>query len=690
MNNAEVKRVIVVSKTHLDVGFTDYAQTVLDQYVNRLIPSAVELAFSVNTPERKRFVWTVGAFLIRYYLTHAEERAAARLCEALSLGYVRWHALPLTTHTELMSEGLFRYGLSISAALDKRFGFHTIAAKMTDVPGHTAAMLPLLHEAGVTYLHIGVNASSRVPNVPPLFLWKYGEHAVAVNYAGGYGDATVLENGVALEFLHTHDNFGPPTKADLDAFYARLKEKYQNAHIEAGSLDDFAASVAAVRDTLPVVDEEIGDTWIHGVASDPLKTARLKRLLPLADQWVQDGRVPLESSGYDALMENLLLVCEHTWGMDVKKHLLDFSNWKKADFLRAMAANKTDYSFYGASNRHILLAEMDELRCYRGDSETSSYAAFTRSHLEQRAYLDRALDLLPQSCKDEAASSFAYAYPAREGKAQKADGEIAIGAWRAVIGGDGALTSVCNDALFLDQRGVHVGGFSYQSFGGESVEACFRAYGRNLDENFAWAVCDFSKPGLRLESEIQDGLYVASVDEILLNGNTLTAFMHGDHEAAEQYGCPRELALSYRFLTDEIEMTLYWRGKDPIRSPEALWLSMRFAVSSPARWQITKLCRPISPVNVVSGGNRKLHAAEALSYHDALHEIDVRLLDAPLVSVGARNLYRADDSFDSPANGFYMLLCNNRWGTNFPQWFGEDMRFCWRIRFGGRAPVIAP
>lgn len=49
--NTAAKKVIVVFKTHLDIGFTGLAQQVLDKYCLDFIPSAVELAFHVNTKQ---------------------------------------------------------------------------------------------------------------------------------------------------------------------------------------------------------------------------------------------------------------------------------------------------------------------------------------------------------------------------------------------------------------------------------------------------------------------------------------------------------------------------------------------------------------------------------------------------------------------------------------------------------------
>ena len=51
-----MKRVFVVSKTHLDLGFTDYAKNVYQTYLDTFIPNAIRLAEQVNTPEKKHFI----------------------------------------------------------------------------------------------------------------------------------------------------------------------------------------------------------------------------------------------------------------------------------------------------------------------------------------------------------------------------------------------------------------------------------------------------------------------------------------------------------------------------------------------------------------------------------------------------------------------------------------------------------
>lgn len=114
------KKVIVVFKTHLDIGFTGLAEDVLRRYCDDFIPAAVELAFRVNTGVQKKFVWTVGSYLIRYYLEHANPDACARAGTGHPCRLHPLARLACTTHSELMDRRLLDYDLSISQALDRR------------------------------------------------------------------------------------------------------------------------------------------------------------------------------------------------------------------------------------------------------------------------------------------------------------------------------------------------------------------------------------------------------------------------------------------------------------------------------------------------------------------------------------------------------------------------------------------
>lgn len=263
---------------------------------------------------------------------------------AIKDGIIRWHALPYTSHTELMNKKLFEYGLSLSKNLDERFGITTTAAKMTDVPGHTVAMVPSLSKAGVKFLHIGVNPASTVPPVPDIFRWEYKGDSIIVMYQGAYGLPMEFEDFVVY-FAHTNDNLGPQNKEEIIKIYDEIKEKYPDAEVKAATLEDLAEKVCSLKD-LPVVDKEIGDTWIHGAATDPEKLSRYRKLL----RHIEKNDIKEKD-----ISDNLLLVPEHTWGLSVQGHF----------------PFEKDYTY-------------EEMKKYEG---TKEYEMMVKSWEEQREYV---------------------------------------------------------------------------------------------------------------------------------------------------------------------------------------------------------------------------------------------------------------------------------------------------------------
>ena len=191
------KQVLILFKTHLDVGFTDYSANILQKYLKEYIPNAIRVGNELKGTDTP-FIWTVGSWLIRQALKADADGSVER---AVRDGILNWHALPFTTHTELMSKELFEYGLSLSGQLDVRFGRTTTDAKMTDVPGHTVAAVPLMEKAGVRFLHIGVNPATPVPKVPPVFRWKNGESSIVVMYEEDYGKVAEFDDFIVY-FAH--------------------------------------------------------------------------------------------------------------------------------------------------------------------------------------------------------------------------------------------------------------------------------------------------------------------------------------------------------------------------------------------------------------------------------------------------------------------------------------------------------
>lgn len=678
MDTTKIKKVHVVYKTHLDIGFTDLGKNVLERYRNEYIPHSIALAFELNTEQEKKFIWTLGSYLIDDYLKNSSIEERKRLEMAIRRGDICWHGLACTTHTELLDEELFHFNLGISDKLDRQFGKQTISTKMTDVPGHTRAIVRLLAEHGKQYLHLGVNPSSMVPDVPLTFIWRSGGRDIIVQYSFEYGAPCYVEGmDEVLEFAHTGDNLGPQSAQAIEAEMARIQAIYPNAKVEASTMDLYAASLLSHKDKLPVIEEEIGDTWIHGVASDPRKIMRYRALIELKNQWEQEGRLTSKQECYEAFMMNLLLVAEHTWGLDYKKYLADFTNWEKEDFQAARKADVTTLGFLTNRNANMLQVLEADFKKYRGGEFSGSYAFYESSYKEQMEYIFNAIRALPGELATEAEQELVRLeeteMESTETRRIAPYEHFTIGNYEAAFGGNGELAYLAKDGTEWIMDGCF-GRLGYTTYSAVDCVDNYYRYNRAFRQNQSWSEADFSKPGLEFVENLAHREYGFSAARIEAKQQKVFIWMEGDKRATELYGCPKTACICYEF-SDNISCRLSWQGKDANRMPEALWLDMNFDVENPYRWQMKKMGQFISPVDVVRGGNRRQHCVEEMLYEGADGRISVKNIHTPLVSIGGRWLYGDYRTLPDVSAGFSYCLFNNKWGTNFKMWCEEDCTF---------------
>ena len=208
---------------------------------------------------------------------------------------------------------------------------------MTDVPGHTRGIISPLAAQGVKFLDIGVNDASTPAELPPLFVWKDTKGAsLVVMYHHGYGSIVhVPGSDLAVAVIVGNDNSGPHSPAEIADVYSDLTRQFPNAQITACGLTEIANAIEPFRKNLPTVTQEIGDSWIYGVASDPVKVARYREISRLRRSWIASGKFQSGDATDIALLRRLLLEAEHTWGTDTKTWL-DFDNYIPRDLAKML------------------------------------------------------------------------------------------------------------------------------------------------------------------------------------------------------------------------------------------------------------------------------------------------------------------------------------------------------------------
>jgi|GEM_PF-6949814 len=175
MSPLPIKELIVATKNHVDIGFTEPESKVLHDACRWMLPLAADQARLMREEGGDGFCWTVPSYIATLALEWLDGEPLRKVEQGFAAGDLSWHALPFTTHTELLDESLIEAGAAISRRLDQRFGRATTCAKMTDVPSHALGLVRALARNGIQSLHVGVNWMSPSPEIPPVCRWQDGE-----------------------------------------------------------------------------------------------------------------------------------------------------------------------------------------------------------------------------------------------------------------------------------------------------------------------------------------------------------------------------------------------------------------------------------------------------------------------------------------------------------------------------------
>lgn len=391
-----LKEIIVVYKTHFDIGYTALPSEVLERYRTSMIDKALGLVdASRSLPPEQQFVWTIPGWPLTEILWkgQAPERKR-RILEALRDGRFVNHALPFTTHTESLDlEDLVR-GMTFSSSLVRSLSLELPRdAKMTDVPCHSWVLPTILKHAGVDFLHLGSNSMSSGPELPSfgkveklddgremdqrqaVFWWEGPDGSrVLTMYSRRYGSSLAPPSdwpfSTWLALIHTGDNAGPPAPASVQKLLDEARSTLPGVRVRLGRLSDFSDALLKENPQLPVVRGDMPDPWIHGVMSMPAETAIVRNARPrigalealntMLAAWIgQEDASPAIAQAY----EQSLLYGEHTWGYDAKKFPRSYCAKWQAD-RSAGAFNRLEKSWeehreYGRRTAALIAPELE-------------------------------------------------------------------------------------------------------------------------------------------------------------------------------------------------------------------------------------------------------------------------------------------------------------------------------------------
>ncbi|HOD51391.1 MAG TPA: polysaccharide lyase family protein [Candidatus Hydrogenedentes bacterium] len=375
----------ILHHTHLDIGYTHVQTEVMTRQWEHL-EKAIELARATRDyPEGARFKWLPeGLWAVDGYLGQASGEQRNALIEAVKNGSIGLDALYGHELTALCRPEELLELTYCARNLSQKYGLTIDTAMITDVPGYTWGIVPVLAQSGVRYFGIGPNRGHRIGftlsewgDKPSYWVSPSGRERILFWVAGeGYSlfhDAPMRDGSrilASLERLEAKnypydityiryniggDN-GPPDEGLCD-FVRDWNETYAYPKLIISTPREcFEAFEQRYGSQLPEIRGDFTPYWEDGAASSARETAinraSAERLVQANALWAM-LRDPADypAERFHDAWRDVVLYDEHTWGAH------NSITEPESDFVKQQWAIKQAFALEGERKSGALLDE---------------------------------------------------------------------------------------------------------------------------------------------------------------------------------------------------------------------------------------------------------------------------------------------------------------------------------------------
>lgn len=734
-----IKKVVLVFKTHVDIGFTDLAANVVDSYKTNMLKAVIDTCEKTRHMGNQKYVWTVPSWLL-YQMIDTDKvdksELAKKACELVECGQLRWHALPFTSHFDFCSTEDYMRGSQYSNILSERFSIpRPITAKMTDVPGHGYFLPTALNKMGIEFFHMGSNEFPMPLDIPRIFNWEGpdGSKVLTMYSKSEYGTRLEAPNDweypVWMAIMQTNDNLGPQTKEVLEDIIKKAETLYPDAEIVTGTMDDFYSELKECNvGEVPTVKMDMGDTWIHGVGTYPkevselrdarAKLIRLEKAFSVLNAVGENFELSEIQNLINEAYDNIITFEEHTWGLDCKinigyAYIYDkdkFNNWKKDDIGTRMESSWQEQKVKVQRAVEICNQLDDILKSRERFADDNSKITLFNPFAENfTGYVELSDDTCEFGNKLLENDSDQFAVESLGNRqCVYVEGLKPLSFTSFNIIEDEIKKSICNEDFIENHKYKIVvnkstgriidiydkvlgksivsnfdkevfGGYRYDKYSDKDIDKFMRDYGNKFSY---WAVLDNGKPEYPIcEHEVYRPQTVSveiSENSITITSKTTYAnSYYGDCESVKSI-------ISLPSKGDEIFVDLCVDGKSETMYAESGYVTFPFNIPE-GNVYINKTGTMVDISDgIVKNANHANYCIENIAtiINDEL-SITVRAFDTPLMSVGELGMWNYKTEYEKPkSNTLYFNLFNNMWGTNFPQWISGDYTYRFSISSG--------
>ncbi len=734
--DTRTENVIVVFKTHFDIGYTDLAGSVVHKYQTTMIEDALKVIDQTSKlPADQHFTWTLPAWPMQQILSGCSPEVKERVIKALKEKYLAVHALPFTIETEASDPEILARSFQSSSDMSMEYGLKLPQdAKMTDVPEHSWILPTILANAGIKFLHLGCNAASQSPVVPDLFWWEGPDGSrVLTMYSWKYYGTDVVppENWpykTWIAIIHTNDNTGAPTPEVVDQVISKIRKLNPNAKVVLGRMSDFYDLIIRENASIPVAKKDMPDSWIHGYMSMPEEVGisrrvmkdmfTLEKLNTELNMW--KGKNDDISPVMKKAVENSLLFDEHTFGLAMSHGSSGY--WCYGDQFRKLKAegiyDQIELSWNEKGNRirdtwrsvkPLLNDKLKELGNSVNISEDHIIVynplPWNRSGVVTLQVLS---NLFGKSNAVKDAESGKVTMISNYGNVIRFEAEdIPAMGYRSFIpvqvdtqgtgltvnkslnqienkylritvdykrGGISSVLDKTTGREMVKKSSDYVfGGYIYERFSRENTESYVKDY---IKGGWDWAPAELGRPNLTDDKycQVHPVPYSMEFESDAVKVSAILQFRKDQNN-------PHDYTLIYSLYQNQPYLEVEWgiTGKSPDPWPEGGWISFPFNIEKP-QFRVGRLGAIVDPCNdYVKNSNLDycfINSGITVTGDDR-KGYGITSPEVPAVSLDRPGLWKFSRDFTPEKPNVFFNLYNNQWSTNFTEWIEGS----WSARF---------
>ncbi|OHX65049.1 hypothetical protein NH26_01120 [Flammeovirga pacifica] len=376
--------------SHVDIGYT-HTQDEVEKVQWKNLDDAVMMSQKTKDyPEYSKFKWSVEVmWAVESYLKNASLEKRAAFIEAVQNGSIELDGLYGNMLTGLSNPQELVESTFDALEISKEAGVPLESAMITDVPGYTWGIVPVLAHSGVKYLSAGTNVFHRIGSTISTwgdrpFYWSSpsGEEKVLVwvhekgyshfhtglgfkdlkvlltpksvfDYLNELNDRNYPYDITTLRYTVGSDN--GPVDQGISESVKQWNEKYETPKvILSNTTESFKAFENKYGDEIPVVKGDFTPYWEDGAGSTSKETALVRNAsekLSQAMTLLSMNDVEIPNKEFEQAWRYVLLYNEHTWGA------YNSISEPEADFVHSQWAVKQSFAIKADSIADAILAK---------------------------------------------------------------------------------------------------------------------------------------------------------------------------------------------------------------------------------------------------------------------------------------------------------------------------------------------